>query len=166
MEAIFLPCRVSVTALRGDHFPPRLHMFRNYSAPYERMEQLVAELIEARSLLHASSPTHSRGPSPHPPPHYSSPDTATAAAATANSKNSQVVNENPMATDVPYNRLLTSFLQDLFGETIKEVGNGGGDECDLQESAVALLSSFSRRYVSGSERFEKQAPIDKQVGAE
>uniref|UniRef100_A0A5K3F0T9 phospholipase A2 n=1 Tax=Mesocestoides corti TaxID=53468 RepID=A0A5K3F0T9_MESCO len=137
--------RVSVTALRGDHFPPRLHMFRNYPAPYERMEQLVSELVEERSL--------SRSPKPISPSILS--DAAVADTA-------QIVNENPMATDVPYNRLLAAFLKDLFGEKIREVGKDSEEESDLLESIIALLSSFSRRYMCSSKGFEKPVPITEQ----
>ncbi|VDD74908.1 unnamed protein product [Mesocestoides corti] len=136
---------VSVTALRGDHFPPRLHMFRNYPAPYERMEQLVSELVEERSL--------SRSPKPISPSILS--DAAVADTA-------QIVNENPMATDVPYNRLLAAFLKDLFGEKIREVGKDSEEESDLLESIIALLSSFSRRYMCSSKGFEKPVPITEQ----
>ncbi|VDM30723.1 unnamed protein product [Hydatigera taeniaeformis] len=133
--------RVSVTALRGDHFPPRLHMFRNYPAPYERMEQLVSELLEARSPRVSAS---------------------TSSATSANTSAPTQVTDNPMTTDVPYKRLLNTFLRDLFGETIHEVGHGGEDESDLQESIVSLLSSFSRRYMYSSKGVEQPVPISEQ----
>lgn len=135
--------RVSVTALRGDHFPPRLHMFRNYPAPYERMERLVSELLEARSPRVAAS---------------------TSSTTSTDASTPTRVTDNPMTTDVPYKRLLNTFLRDLFGETIHEVGHGGEDESDLQESIVSLLSSFSRRYMYSSKGVEQPVPISEQVG--
>lgn len=140
-------CRVSVTALRGDHFPPRLHMFRNYSSPYERMESLIDELIEARSAPAIRSTT-SDGPTVH---------------SIINEDSSLPAPEASLSANVSYKRLLTSCLRDLFGETLQEVGRGEDDESDLQEAIVSLLSSFSRRYQS-SEGIERPVPNSEQVG--
>lgn len=136
--------RVAVTALRSDQFPPHLRMFRNYPAPHERMEQLIGELMESRV---ASSKKFSSQAIPSP----------------ASSHHRRLISENPMTSEVPYNRMLTSFLQELFGETIKEAQKP--EDVDLQESVIALLSSFSRRYVSSSKLFDKQVPASKQVGS-
>nr|CDS19602.1 calcium independent phospholipase A2 VIA [Echinococcus granulosus] len=135
--------RVSVTALRGDHFPPRLHMFRNYPAPYERTERLVSELLEARSPRVAASTSSTS----------TSIDTSTVTQVT----------DNSMTADVSYKRLLNTFLRDLFGETIHEVGNGGEDESNLQESVVSLLSSFSRRYMYSFRGVEQPVPTSEQL---
>ena len=172
--------RVSVTALRSDHFPPRLHMFRNYPAPYERMERLVSELIEARSSSFTSTDSSvvaaastdegvDRGER-----HVSSKKVETVDKKTdreknpSNNESCSTMNEkasstNQISSEVPCKLLLTSFLRQLFGETLREVGHGNEDESDLQESIVSLLSSFSRRYMYGSKGVEQSVPTNEQV---
>ncbi|KAM7542291.1 hypothetical protein Aperf_G00000017547 [Anoplocephala perfoliata] len=138
--------RVSVTALRGDYFPPRLHMFRNYPAPSERMERLIDELIEARSAPGINSAT-SDGPTDQ---------------CVVNGNSSLPASETSLSANVSYNRLLTSCLRDLFGETLRQVGRGEDDEFDLQEAIISLLSSFSRRY-QRSEGIEQPVPNSEQL---
>ncbi|VDO11612.1 unnamed protein product [Rodentolepis nana] len=156
--------RVSVTALRGDHFPPRLHMFRNYPAPYEKMERLVSELMEAKSTpITADSPP--TAPSGKLVAHSSS-STSNLSTATAGDAPTKINtaptslsgSDNSLSTDASYKRLLVTCLHDLLGDTAREVGRNGDDESDLQETIVSMLSSFSRRYVYTSKGTNQIVP--------
>ncbi|KAM3180636.1 hypothetical protein ACTXT7_015904, partial [Hymenolepis weldensis] len=160
--------RVSVTALRGDHFPPRLHMFRNYPAPYEKMECLISELIEAKSLSTTSDPpatapsgnsaVPSTSSTSNPPSNLPTNSTSNAPPIVSAIPTSLHIPDSSLSADVSYKRLLATCLHDLFGETLREVGQSGDDESDLQETVVSLLSSFSRRYLYSFKGIEQPVP--------
>lgn len=155
-------------------------MFRNYHAPFELMDHLVDELnaeksqksnpdnydnnTDAHHQLNEEKETGSSSFGNRP--RLSSVSRGVGAVVAKSKRRQQQASTvartaNPLLSELPSTKILHPIIADLFGETIRRAKEEEKDD-DLYESILALLSSFTQRYVFNSQFFA-HVPMDQHV---